>query len=236
MERYAVYLAPRAASALHRFGASWLGWDAESAAPAERRVVSEGDGPAIDLDAITAAPRRYGFHGTLKPPFRLAEGYGEQDLLDAVAGLAATLPPVSLNGLHLRQLGSFLALIPDPDDPGVAGLRALAAACVTGLDRFRAPPSAEELERRRAKGLTPAQEVLLERWGYPYVLDEFRYHMTLTGPVRDPDTVTGVRDILTPVTRPFAGQTIVFDEVCVFGDPGKSMNFRILSRIPLSGH
>ena len=46
---------------------------------------------------------------------------------------------------------------------------------------FARPPGAAELERRRKAGLSAAQEKMLLRWGYPYVLDEFRFHLTLTG-------------------------------------------------------
>ena len=30
-------------------------------------------------------------------------------------------------------------------------------------------------------GLTDRQEALLTQWGYPYVMEEFRFHITLTG-------------------------------------------------------
>src|SRR5438445_432365 len=36
-----------------------------------------------------------------------------------------------------------------------------------------------------ATGLSARQAELLARWGYPYVHDEFRFHMTLTGPIAD---------------------------------------------------
>ena len=61
-----------------------------------------------------------------------------------------------------------------------AALQALADACVEQLDRFRAPPSDAELARRRRASLTPRQDAMLVRWGYPYVFDTWFFHMTLT--------------------------------------------------------
>lgn len=168
-QRYAIYYLPPAGSALARFGAAWLGWDVDRAVALESR--------APDL---TETPRKYGFHGTLKPPFRLAEGRDRAGLEDAASSLAAGLAPVRLAGMALLRLGRFFALTPVGD---VGALGALAAACVRELDGFRAPASQEELARRRAKGLSPTQEAHLLAWGYPYVMDQFRFHLTLTGRV-----------------------------------------------------
>jgi hypothetical protein len=64
----------------------------------------------------------------------------------------------------------------DQDEPG-----RLAAATVAAFDPFRAPLTPTELARRRVPGLTAKQEALLLRWGYPYVMEAFRFHITLTG-------------------------------------------------------
>src|SRR5262249_54746601 len=55
--------------------------------------------------------------------------------------------------------------------------------CVTAFDNFRSPVTPEERRRRLGAGLTNRQIENLDRWGYPYVLEDFRFHMTLTGPV-----------------------------------------------------
>jgi putative phosphonate metabolism protein len=168
--RYAVYYLP-SDPALAAFGASWLGWSVETG-----RAVPQ---PAVDgIAAVTETPRRYGFHGTLKPPFRLAAPADPAALEAAVAGLAARLAPARAEGLELARIGAFLALVPRGDASGIARV---AAACVAGLDGFRAPAGPDELARRRAAGLTDRQEALLQRWGYPYVMEEFRFHLTLTG-------------------------------------------------------
>ena len=168
--RFAIYYLPPE-GALATFGAQWLGWDIERG---QTHLQFDVEG----LDEIVATPKKYGFHGTLKPPFRLATGTTRAELEQAIAALAATLAPVEFEALSVAKLGRFLALIPEGDTTALADL---AAQLVTKLDRFRAPPSQPELERRRAVALTPQQEANLVTWGYPYVMDAFRFHLTLSG-------------------------------------------------------
>ena len=153
--RYAVYYTPPPESALARFGAAWFARKASC------------------LDA----PRRYGFHGTLKAPFRLADGTSEDGLLSAVEGFAASRRTLPGPPLRLAALAGFLALVPAAP---FQALDRLAADCVAAFDRFRAPGTEAELARRLSAGLSPREEALLRRWGYPYVMGAFRFHLTLT--------------------------------------------------------
>lgn len=194
--RYALYAVPDAAWG--DFGAAWLGWDNRTGADADHLLI-----PGLDLPAITARPRKYGFHATLKAPFRLDTSASLQDLRTSTKALCDDLPPVPLLSLQLSRLGRFFALTA-PDEQ--TALMALAARAVSDLDHLRAPLSPSELARRRKSRLTPAQDALLEKWGYPFVMDAYRFHITLTGPVADPDTVepkidAALRSILqTPLT------------------------------------
>ena len=173
--RYAVYFAPAEAALLWQAGCRWLGRDPRSGA---ELLQPDVDGWSAERIAqVTASPRMYGFHATLKPPFYLAEGHTLEQLATAVQGLAARLQAFAVPQLSVASLDGFLALQPIAYD---AKLGALADACVTELDRFRRPPSAEELSHRRAARLSPRQDELLGQYGYPYVLDQFRFHMTLT--------------------------------------------------------
>ena len=178
--RYAIYYAPPPKSALWRFGASVIGYDAETGAalppPALRRFDAER------WREITAEPRRYGFHATLKAPFRLAQGRSEDELRAACAAFAAERTRFACTGVQLAVLGRFLAL---KTASSCAALDRLAGAAVAGFDAFRAPMNAAEMEKRRRAPLTPRQQDHLARWGYPYVLEDFRFHMTLTGPLED---------------------------------------------------
>lgn len=176
--RYAIYFAPDRRSPWWAFGAHWLGRD-EHDNTALPQPFLEGVGPA-ELMAITAEPRRYGFHATLKAPFRLSSAHTEADLVARLGRLAQTLSPVALGPLRAERLDSFVALV-----PGMAPekLQALAAACVTELDDLRAPLEDAELARRRHAGLDKREDELLTLYGYPFVLERFRLHLTLTGPV-----------------------------------------------------
>lgn len=227
--RYAVYYAPPPGSALWRFGCAWLGWDAEAGRPAE---MPDPPGLPAPREVLTRTPRRYGFHATLKPPFRLAPGRDPADLHAAVAALAAGFAPFDAPPLRFAALGGrFAALVPSAPS---APLAALAAACVTELDGFRAPPDADELARRRATALTPAQAALLDRWGYPYVLDQFRFHLTLSGPLES-TALHALQTALGPVLDPLTAGPMPVRDLALFGDPGQGLPFRLLARLPLGG-
>lgn len=225
--RHAVFWAPPAGSPLARFGAAWLGWDAETGEPAPHPDMPGLPAPVSD---ITQTPRRYGFHGTLKPPFRLAEGTDLAALDRAVAALAAGHAPFAAPPLAPARIGSFVALVPSAEAPDLA---ALAARAVTELDRFRAPAAEAELARRRAAGLSPRQEAQLRRWGYPYVLDEFRFHLTLTGAL-PPEAAGAVHHALAALTAPFCAGPMEVREICLFGEGGDGC-FRIVHRYTLTG-
>ena len=168
--RFAIYDAP-INDALADFGATWLGWDVRTG-----NTTRQADVPG--LDDITMTPRKYGFHGTLKPPFRLADGRSVDELQTAAAHLARRCAPAQSGGLALTTLSGFLALTPKGD---LTALERVASACVRDLDALRAPAPDAELERRRSAGLSPRQEALMLEWGYPYVMEEFRFHLTLSG-------------------------------------------------------
>lgn len=227
--RFALYAAPQAKDPLHDFAARWLGWDPETgtAAPAEPAAGL----PADRIAELTADPRQYGFHGTLKPPFYLAEGTDEGQLIVALERFAAARKPLRVP-LKMAALGNFLAL--RPADP-IPALDQLAADCVRDFDRFRAPASEQELARRRAAGLSERQEQYLQQWGYPYVLDEFRMHFTLTGRIRDEAERQAVLNHLTELTAPALRRDFALEEICLFVQGEPAANFRIAGRYRLGG-
>lgn len=204
------------------FGASWLGWDVLRGCEADQPDVP-------DLHDITMTPRKYGFHGTLKPPFRLMTDRSMADLEQATSDLAASLPAAVCDGLDLTALGRFLALTPRGE---TGTLQQLAAACVRDLDGFRAPAGEEELARRRAAGLSARQEALLGKWGYPYVMEEFRFHLTLTGRLQAADTsrwFDTVQRLLPALPAPFRVDGIA---LCGEREDGQ---FELIQRYKLTG-
>jgi putative phosphonate metabolism protein len=168
--RVALYYAPAVDDPLFAEAAVWLGRDPESGAPVPQPDIA-------DIEEVTAEPRIYGFHATLKPPMRLAEGRQWFDVVQAADELAAGIAPFELPRLAVSDVHGFLALRETVDCPA---LQALADACVERLDPLRASITEAELARRRRAKLTAPQDEMLVRWGYPYVLDTWFFHMTLT--------------------------------------------------------
>lgn len=220
--RYAVFYAPPKGSDFAIAGARWLGWDVATGQDVAHPELG------LNLAQITQTPRKYGLHGTLKPPMRLATD--THSFLDAVEAFAGTRPPVALGPLRLRVLGAFLAIVPEQQSDAFA---ALAADVVRDLDPFRAAPSEDELARRRAAGLTARQDALLAQWGYPYVMDEFRFHVTLTGKVDN----AVMRDVFRAADawfRPVLSQDHVLSDLAVFGEDAHG-RFHLVKRLGLRG-
>lgn len=215
--RYAIYVVPRAGTPLGRFGARWL---------ADETLGLE---PALH-DGITAKPRRYGFHATLKAPFRLAEGRSPEGLRDALARFAAARPAPRPLPLKLHSLGGFLALVPAADGSDIA---ALAQACVETFDPFRAPLTEAELARRRAGGLTPRQDDYLLRWGYPYVAEEYRFHMTLTDRLDDALRAT-VQSVLQPALAPLLRTALQVEALALLRQESPDARFALIEQFPLA--
>jgi putative phosphonate metabolism protein len=168
--RVAVYYCPLPDDPLFAAGATWLGRDPQTNVSVQQ--------PSIPyIDAITADARHYGFHATLKPPMRLADGTEWRELVAATRMLAATLPVFDLPPLAVANIDGFIALREMRLSPE---LQSLADACIEALDPFRAPLTAAELARRRQSPLSPEQDDMLQRWGYPYGFDTWFFHMTLT--------------------------------------------------------
>ena len=193
LQRFAIYFAPREHGDWARFG--------------ERSLVGEA--------------RRYGFHATLKAPFRLVDGARSEDLCAELDDWCATQDAFTLPPLRVARLGDFFALIPQQPEPR---LNAIADECVRRFERFRATLNAEELARRLAAPLSARQRQLLEHWGYPHVFDQYRFHLSLTGP-------------LPPASKPrFASlpaSPLRFDSICVFEESRPGVDLRIVHRAAL---
>lgn len=219
-KRYGIYVVPE--GAFFAEVSSWLGWDAVAGRDVPQPDIS------LDANALTATPRKYGFHGTIKPPFALADGCSAAGLAAALDAFCATQAPVVVPTLEVRRLGGFVAIV--PVEPSAA-LAELAGDTVTALDPFRAPASDSELARRRMAGLSDRQEALLQRWGYPYVMEEFRFHMTLTGRTPDADTV---RDALAGHFAPVLPRPFEIDTLALMGE-AENGHFHLIHRYNLSG-
>ena len=226
--RVAIYFAPDPASRLWRLGCSCIGYDAETG----REPAFPDD---IPVDPATWAlwteePRRYGFHATLKAPFGLAAGTSLDKVKDIAVRLSASLAPVRLPRLVVRSIGHFVALVPSERS---IDLDRLAAACVEAFEPARAPLSEADRARRSSSPLTPRQTGHLARFGYPYVMEDFSFHMTLTGRI-PPGEIERVRSWL---DRLYAEQPlgVTIDTICLFAQDSREARFQIARRFPLIG-
>lgn len=223
--RYAIYFAPSRQAPWADFATRWLGWDAEAG-----QAVAQPMLDGIDVEAITETPGKYGLHATLKPPFRLHEEQSLAALQEACERVAVSHCSITLEGLEITRLGRFLALCPLGD---TYQLNALAAACVRDLDPFRAPATGAEIAHRRGPHLTPKQNANLTRWGYPYVMDTFRFHITLSGRMGKP-TLTHVHTTLESYLGPLLPKPFQINDLALVGE-AEDGRFHLIKRYALSG-
>jgi len=176
--RVAIYYAPAPQSDWWQAGSGWLGRCARTDQALGQPAI-RGISPEL-LAGLTSDPRRYGWHATLKAPFSLAQGQTLGSLRAALRRLCEGRAPFELAPLRVCSMGSFLALRPERQQDK---LERLARDCVQQLQPMARPLTDAELARRRRAALTPGQDALLRAWGYPYVLEHFRFHLSLTGPL-----------------------------------------------------
>jgi len=223
--RYAIYYTPPPGP-LNDLGASWLGWD----------IVTGQKPPAPDMEnlpraheALIKKPQRYGFHGTLMAPFRLSDGVEPSDLFERFSHFCQNTCPVTLPALALENRGPFLALCPKGD---VTPLATLERLILEEFDPHRA--ALTQSERSKRKNLSLHQKALMERWGYPYVLDEFRFHITLTGRLKEGEHVI-LEPILAHYFSPVLSAPFKIDALSLVGED-ESGFFHLITRKPLAGY
>ncbi len=221
--RVALYWSPERHDPLWDAGNAWLGRDPELGV-----CVPQPELPG--MAEITSAPRLYGFHATLRPPMRLATGW--EDFISAAEGIAAHTADFAMPRLEVTVLDGFLALCMAAACPE---LHDLADRCVLASDPHRMRPDAAEIARRRATGLPPHEDALLLRWGYPYVMERWRFHMTLSRRLSNAELAI-VRPAADAHFAPAlscsrrAGQIAVFTQAASGGAPSP---FLIGERLPL---
>lgn len=226
--RFAIYFAPGAEDPLWELGTSWLGRDARSGFDS-----TQPEAPGVSKERfaeLTAAPRNYGFHATLKAPFFLKKGCAFSTLEERCEKFAGELERVRATDLQVGELGGFLVLV---TGNRAAAVHQLAAACVESFDDLRAPLDPEEVKRRRMD-LSETQAALLERWGYPYVMEEFRFHITLSQPLETEER-EGLAEFARAHFGPRLGEDLVIDAISLFAQPDLRSPFREIARFPLTG-
>jgi hypothetical protein len=225
--RYAICFTPAASDPLSYAAANWLGRNVFSGEMVEPTAIR---GLSIhEVAFLTAVPRRYGFHGVLKAPFRLAPGVSEEELLRDMMRFCGTLTPFQIQQLEVARTGGFYSLVPSLPCEHV---HYLASAIVQQFDRFRAPLSDADIERSDPDGLSAAQFANLHRWGCAHVMDEFRFHMPVTGAVRHHD-MPRIELALRSVFGPVLAEPVKVSNVALMFEEGSGGPFRVHSLHPM---
>ncbi|MFP4538254.1 MAG: DUF1045 domain-containing protein [Dichotomicrobium sp.] len=225
--RYAIFWLPPADSALAQFGREWFGLCPEAGevgAPA-------GFGLPADLAAeAVARPRRYTLHGTIVAPFRPATRVSAAEIAAELRRFCARRAVVRTEPLRLMRLARHLALMPEGR---TAALDWLAADCVTHFNRFRAPTTDADMARYPAGDYTEGQRRNARQFGYPYVLSDFRFHVTLAGPLA-PDRLERVEAALATRLEPLADAPLEIASLCLLGEADQAAPFRLVERCALA--
>ena len=216
--RYAIYYIPDLP--LFQIGSDWLGWNS---------ITGQETTLSANHRRITDRPRKYGFHATVKPPFSLASNSTQGVLQDAFQTFCATVSPATVGTLKISRLGRFLAMTQDLQSNEVIEL---AASTVSHFDKFRVPLSDNDIEKRRQRRLTPQQDALMLRWGYPYVMQEFKFHMTLTGPLQN-DEIDAIEHDANTRFREFLGQPLKIASLALLGEDSDSGRFHVVDKLSL---
>ncbi|PKA41318.1 DUF1045 domain-containing protein [Rhizobium sullae] len=225
--RYAICFTPAPSDPLTQVAANWLGRNVFSGEMVEPPAI-RGIG-IHEIAFHTAVPRRYGFHGVLKAPFYLAPDVSESQLLREMMRFSGSLQPFLIPSIEVARLRNYFSLVPSvPCDH----IHYLASAVVQHFDRFRAPLSEAEIERSDSDGLSAAQFANLYRWGYPYVMDEFRFHMPLTGPVNLVD-MPRIEQALSSVFDAVLAEPVAVANIALMIEEGTGGPFRVHSLHPM---
>jgi len=216
--RYAIYYIPD--MRLFQIGSHWLGWNS---------LLGHETYLSNDHREITKRPRKYGFHATIKPPFSLASKFTQSELQAEFHTFCPTVSPVTGGILKISRLGQFLAITQDEQPNEVTDL---AAATVSHFDKFRARLTEDAIEKRRRRTLTPLQDELMLRWGYPYVMQEFKFHMTLTGSLSH-DKIVDIEQRANTIFRDFLGQALNINSLALLGEDEDSGRFHVLENLSL---
>jgi hypothetical protein len=230
-ERFAIYFAPPTDSELSARAAAWLGRDA-SGRTVELPYIA-GTDTAHRL-AISQSARRYGFHATIKAPMALAPGRTREELEAALSEFAAESAGASIGRLKLVFIDGFLALVPVVQ---TEALTSFAQRVVERFEPFRAALSPDDREQRISTGRLSARQIaLLDRFGYPYVAEEFRFHMTLTDRLPQ-DAQAAVLDAARSWFDPALAMPIALDRLVLFHEPApgepfvRAADFKLTTRV-----
>lgn len=225
--RYALSYVPEQGTPLAELGRTWLGHDIDSSV-----FIDQPDVPGITperLEELTHWRRSEGMHGVLKPSFQLRSTASIESLLDTVRLFCRCQEPVHIPQMEVNVIGKFLALTPTIPS---RQLVALASECVRVFEGFRQPILINMDDRYRNDKLTVYQKRMLKHWGYPYVMEEFRFFIPMTDRIEDDAEREEITKAVTSISKPGIGETVHIRELTVLGQDSRQEPMRIVERVP----
>jgi len=224
--RFAIYYLPSESNLLSNFASSWFGWNPHLGMEVSYPVWKNLN---FNIAELTSEPGKYGLHGTLKPPFPLAKQENFEELRVAILKLSRSIKKFKIPSITLRVIDGFIAIVPTIRNERIDYL---AEKCVKELDDFRGPESLENIKKRRSVGLSERQENHLRRWGYPYVLDDFNFHLTMTEKLR-PEVSERVFLVLASKLESVLMAPLLVDKIFLCGESVENGKFKVIEKFSL---
>ena len=224
--RYAIYYTPQPGTPLAAFGRSWFGRANDGATL--QAFSDTGLAGAATVKPLSASSRYSGLHAVFKAPFCLRDGMGPDALKARLISFASRRKQVETGPLTLARAGRYLVLRPIKPTPA---LDWLAAQCVAAFDGFAESPPCTHAQQ--GVPLNDHQRLLLKSFGDPHVLSEYRFYITLTGPL-EAAHLERVSQALWPMLEEICPSGVTVDSLSLFGESGGRAPLRLIRRFRLA--
>ena len=232
--RYAIYYAPPKESSLEEFGRYWFGWD-----PLNAKLINNkqrinylnrfGIKNLKNIDKNVLIAKKYGFHGTLIPPFKLNKNYSTNKLFKKTDEIAKKFKKFKFYKFKLKKINNFYAFVQNKKN---SNINKISNRLVKELFKFRSPLTKKEIDKRNPSKLSKLQLNILHKWGYPYLMSEFKFHMTIASEVTGNKLYFELKKI-EKNKKIILNEINNFDKIYIFGENQKGM-FENLENFSLS--
>jgi len=233
-KRVAIYFLPKKNSSLENFGKNLLGRDINkkkkiSLTRRQKYFINRGFTYFDELKDYCEQPAKYGFHATLKAPFRLKRNVKTKNFYDVISHIAAQHSRFKIKGLKIVYSKKFTFITSRKPNKLLINLE---NDLVKHLDTFRAELNKTEIKKRIPDSLTFKQNKYLKEWGYPFVFDQFKFHMTLMN--QNNNKLSNKQKLeLEKLIYKISNNVIEFNEISLLGE-NKNGHFEEIKRFKLN--
>lgn len=233
-KRVAIYFLPKKNSSLENFGKNLLGRDINkkkkiSLTRRQKYFINRGFTYFDELKDYCEEPAKYGFHATLKAPFRLKRNVKTKNFYDVISHIAAQHSRFKIKGLKIVYSKKFTFITSRKPNKLLINLE---NDLVKHLDTFRAELNKTEIKKRIPDSLTFKQNKYLKEWGYPFVFDQFKFHMTLMN--QNNNKLSNKQKLeLEKLIYKISNNVIEFNEISLLGE-NKNGHFEEIKRFKLN--